>query len=124
MAKKKKQTAAAATQSGFGHEIWGLIFLASGVLTLISLISHFVNRDANILGHFLETSLSMGLIYFSVLLPASSFRFISYIGRLRLRGDLLRFRTFFYWNHVTLRSPSIAIYYLLRWPHQRLWCAP
>lgn len=114
MAKKKKQTTAAATQSGFGHEIWGLIFLASGVLTLISLISHFVNRDANILGHFFGTSLSMGLIYLFGPIPAFFFPLsISYIGWLRLRGDLLRFRTFFYWIMFTLQiCLLLAIYYL------------
>lgn len=114
MGKKKKQTAATVTHSDFGHEIWGLIFLASGVLTLISLISHFANRDANILGHFFGTSLSMGLIYLFGPIPAFFFPLsISYIGWLRLRGDLLRFRTFYYWIMFTLQiCLFLAIHYL------------
>ncbi len=114
MAKKKKQTDVTATHSGFGHEIWGLIFLASGVLILISLISHFVNGEANILGHFLGTSLSMGLIYLFGPIPAFFFPLaICYIGWLRLLGDLLRFRTFFYWIMFTLQiCLLLAIHYL------------
>jgi DNA segregation ATPase FtsK/SpoIIIE-like protein len=114
MGKKKKQTDATAAHSDFGHEIWGLIFLATGVLTLISLISHFVNRDANILGHFFGTSLSRGLIYLFGPIPAFFFPLsISYIGWLRLRGDLLRFRTFFYWIIFTLQiCLLLAIHYL------------
>lgn len=115
MGKKKKETAAATTShSGFGHEIWGLIFLALGVLTLISLISHFVNKDDNILGHFFGTSLSSGLIYLFGPLPAFiSPLSISYIGWLRLRGDQLRFRTFFYWIMFTVQiCLLLAIHYL------------
>jgi len=114
MGKKKKQTNATAANSDFGHEIWGLIFLATGVLTLISLISHFVNRDANILGHFLGTSLSKGLIYLFGPVPAFFFPLsIGYIGWLRLRGELLRFRTFFYLIVFTLQFCFLlAIHYM------------
>lgn len=65
MGKKKQETAEiTANQSNFGHEIWGLIFLAISVLLLISLISHFVNKSNNILGYYFGTGLSAGLVFF------------------------------------------------------------
>ena len=112
MGKKKKQTNATAANSDFGHEIWGLIFLATGVLTLISLISHFVNRDANILGHFLGTSLSKGLIYLFGPVPAFFFPLSMLYCWLRLRGELLRFEPFLFDMFTLQICLLLAIYYL------------
>ncbi|NLW33582.1 MAG: DNA translocase FtsK [Fibrobacter sp.] len=102
MAKKKKEKKVVDTQADFGHEIWGLIFLALGILVLISLISHFINKDTNILGSFLGTSLSNGLIYLFGPFPVFVFpAAICYIGWIRMRGDLLQFRILFYWTILT-----------------------
>src|SRR5690554_7586609 len=102
MAKKKKEKKIVNTQADFGHEIWGLIFLALGILVLISLISHFINKDTNILGSFLGTSLSSGLIYLFGPIPVFVFpAAICYIGWIRMRGDLLQFRILFYWTILT-----------------------
>lgn len=102
MAKKKKEKKIVNTQADFGHEIWGLIFLALGILVLISLVSHFINKDTNILGSFLGTSLSSGLIYLFGPIPVFVFpAAICYIGWIRMRGDLLQFRILFYWTILT-----------------------
>lgn len=49
--------------STFAHEVWGVAFLAMGLLILISLISYFVNNSENILGPYFGTALSKGLAY-------------------------------------------------------------
>ncbi len=49
--------------SNLAHEVWGVAFLAMGLLVLISLVSYFVNNNENILGPYLGTALSRGLVY-------------------------------------------------------------
>ncbi|NLD99937.1 MAG: DNA translocase FtsK, partial [Fibrobacter sp.] len=117
MAKKKNEkneNKAGSVPSDFGHEIWGLIFLALSVLVLISLISHFVNGDANILGPVFGKRASSGLIFLFGPVPAFFFPLsVGYIGWLRLRGDILHFRTFFYWLMLGLQiCLLLAIQYL------------
>ena len=114
MGKKKKENAEIAQRSDFGHEIWGLIFLSLGVLVIISLISHFVNNQSNILGRYFGTGLSTGLILLFGPIPAFFFPLsVCYIGWLRLRGDLLRFRTLFFWVILTVEiCLLLAIHYL------------
>lgn len=114
MSKKKKESAENAPKSDFGHEIWGLIFLALSVFILIALVSHFVNGNNNILGPVLGTSLSLGLIYLFGPVPAFFLPIsIGYVGWLRLSGGHLRFRTLFYWVAFTLQiCLLLAIHYL------------
>jgi DNA segregation ATPase FtsK/SpoIIIE-like protein len=74
----------------FGHEIWGLVYIAMAVLVLVSLVSHFVNHSANILGAYLGVALASGLIQLFGVLPSFFFPgLIGYIGWQRLRGDQL-----------------------------------
>src|SRR5665647_1569063 len=91
--KKKESTETTATHSNFGHEIWGLIFLAISVLILISLISHFVNNANNILGYYFGTSLSAGLVFFfgkiAVFMAPVA---IGYLGWVRLRDESFKIR--------------------------------
>jgi DNA segregation ATPase FtsK/SpoIIIE and related proteins len=93
MGKKKDEAGerAAGKKTDFAHELWGVIFLALGLLVLISLISGSVNNSENILGRYLGTYLSSGLVYLfgplpSILFPAG----ILFIGWKRLTGEKLR----------------------------------
>lgn len=114
MAKKKKKETKTVKHSDFGHEIWGLIFLALGILVLISLVSHFTNKDTNILGSLLGTSLSSGLIFLFGPIPVFVFpAAVCYIGWIRMRGNALQFRILFYWVLLTLEvCLLLAIHHL------------
>jgi len=115
---KKKQDADSAVErkSNFGHEIWGLIFLAIAVLVLISLISHFADRSNNILGQYFGTSLSAGLVFFFGAIPVFMVPFsVGYIGWNRLRGEPLKIRSITYASLFTIESCLVlAIHHL---PH-------
>ena len=113
MAKKKNKSPTTAPTSDFGHEIWGLIFLSLGVLVLISLVSHFANESANILGP-LGTKLSSGLIILFGSVAAFFFPLsVCYIGLLRLRGEPLNLRALLYSAALTLEvCVLLAIYSL------------
>jgi DNA segregation ATPase FtsK/SpoIIIE-like protein len=78
----------------FGHEIWGLIYIAVAVLVLVSLVSHFANHDANILGQYLGSALATGMVFLFGPVPVFFFpAAIGYIGWLRLRGDQISNRS-------------------------------
>ena len=87
MSKKKES----APSGDFAHELWGIVFIALGVLVLISLVSGFFNNAENVLGRFLGTNLSSGLVYLfgplpSLVLPG----IILYIGWKRLTGAAMQ----------------------------------
>ncbi len=95
--KKQEDNESTLAQSNFGHEIWGLIFLAISILVLISLISHFVHKSDNILGHYFGTALSGGLVFFFGKVPVFMFPIaIGYLGWVRLKGDPLKVRSITY----------------------------
>jgi DNA segregation ATPase FtsK/SpoIIIE, S-DNA-T family len=100
----------------FGHEIWGVIFLAIGLLVFISLVSALVNRDDNILGRYLGSDLANGLLFLfgplpSFLIPLA----IMSVGWQRLRGKILRLRTYAFWTLVTVEVCGLlAIHHLPR----------
>jgi hypothetical protein len=82
--------------SDFGHEIWGLLYIAIAVLVLIALVSHFINHGSNILGQYLGSALAGGLIFLFGVIPAFFIPVgIGYLGWLRLRGDRLTLRSMF-----------------------------
>ncbi len=115
MGKKKQETAEiTANQSNFGHEIWGLIFLAISVLLLISLISHFVNKSNNILGYYFGTGLSAGLVFFFGIVPVFMFPLaIGYLGWVRIKGESMKIRTVTYTFLLTIESCLLlAIHHL------------
>src|SRR5271157_2167011 len=92
MSKKKEgpEERSSGRKTDAGHELWGVIFLALGVLVLISLISGFVNNTENILGRYLGTCLSSGLVYLFGPLPSVMFPLgILFIGWKRLTGEKL-----------------------------------
>jgi signal transduction histidine kinase len=91
--KKEKSTAVPKRTDDFGHEIWGIVFIATALLILIALVSHFIAPHNNILGYYLGTALASGLIYF--LGPICVFCFpvaVGILGFQRFRGELLNFR--------------------------------
>lgn len=101
--KKNEQTESSAQTSNFGHEIWGLVFLSLGILVLISLISYFVNDQANILGYYFGTCLSSGLIWFFG--PIAAFTFpaaVIYLGWVRLRAEPFSIRLLFFSSLLTI----------------------
>ncbi len=110
--KKKKES----SNSDFGHEIWGLIFLAAGVMMIISLISHFINTSSNLLGYYFGTSFSLGLIWVFGVIPSFFFPLgVISFGWLRLKGDTLRVRSLFFWTLLTFEfCVLLSIYHL---PH-------
>ncbi len=90
MSRSKKNEEEAGKKSAgvdFAHELWGAVFIGLGVLVLVSLISGFVNNRENILGRFLGTYLSSGLVYLFGPLPSFVMPgIILYIGWKRLTG--------------------------------------
>jgi DNA segregation ATPase FtsK/SpoIIIE-like protein len=97
MSRKKQESAeTTATHSNFGHEIWGLIFIAISVLIFISLISHFITAK-NILGDHLGTKLSIGLIFYFGKIAVFMFPLaIGYLGWVRLKDESLKIRSVTY----------------------------
>jgi DNA segregation ATPase FtsK/SpoIIIE-like protein len=92
MSKKKDgpHEQASGRKTDTGHELWGVIFLALGVLVAISLVSGFVTNTENILGRYLGTFLSSGLVYLFGPLPSVMFPLgILFIGWKRLTGEKL-----------------------------------
>jgi DNA segregation ATPase FtsK/SpoIIIE-like protein len=65
-----KRAARPRKASTLSHEIWGVVFIAVGVLVLISILSFFVHNAENILGPILGVDLSRGLVF--LFGPASS----------------------------------------------------
>ncbi|MBN1600928.1 MAG: DNA translocase FtsK [Chitinispirillaceae bacterium] len=90
------------SSSDFGHEIWGLIYCAIGILMLISLISHFFNSSSNLLGTYFGTSFSLGLIWVFGVIPSFFFPLgVLSFGWLRLKGGALKIRSLFFWTVTT-----------------------
>jgi len=95
--KKEKSVAVRKASDDFGHEIWGLIFMATALLVIISIVSHLVSPHNNILGYYFGTALATGLIY--VLGPFVVFSFplaIGVIGWHRFRGEPVDIRMLFF----------------------------
>ncbi len=66
-------------------QVWGILYLALGVLTLISLISHFAGSGSNLLGPYVGTALSRGMIYLCGRVPIFVFPGLCiYIGMKRI----------------------------------------
>jgi DNA segregation ATPase FtsK/SpoIIIE-like protein len=92
MSKKKEGPVGQASgrKTDFGHEVWGVVYLALGTLVIISLVSGFVNNTENVLGRYLGTFLSSGLVYLFGPLPSVMFPLgILFIGWKRLTGEKL-----------------------------------
>ena len=92
MSKKKEgpEGHTSGRKTDLGHELWGVVFLALGVLVAISLVSGFVNNAENILGRYLGTYCSSGLVYLFGPLPSAMFPLgILFIGWKRLTGEKL-----------------------------------
>ncbi len=89
--KKEKTPRAPKAASNFAHEIWGVVFMAMGSLVLISLISHLVSKPDNVLGPYLGTAMSAGVLFLvgyfgSFCIPL----FLMYIGWKNLTGNNLK----------------------------------
>ena len=98
----------------FGHEIWGLIYIAIAVLVLVSLVSHYANHGANILGQYLGSALATGMVFLFGPVPVFFFpAAIGYIGWLRLRGDQISTRVLFLQAILTVEICIILAIYTL-----------
>ncbi len=64
MAKKKDKENNASPPRNFGAEIWGLLFMGLGFMVLVALISYLISQSENILGPWLGTAMSRGLVKF------------------------------------------------------------
>jgi S-DNA-T family DNA segregation ATPase FtsK/SpoIIIE len=83
--------------SNFTHELWGVVFLALGVLALISLISFFVNNADNLLGPYLGSAMARGLVYLFGAAPSFLVPLIlCFIGWNNLTGIDLKTNTLFF----------------------------
>ncbi|MBN1756985.1 MAG: DNA translocase FtsK [Chitinispirillaceae bacterium] len=114
--KKEKKNVVPKVAEDFGHEIWGIVFLAIALLILIALLSHFVAPRNNILGYYFGTALAGGLIFF--LGPVCVFCFpvaVGILGWQRFRGELLNFRLLFFGILITAETCLLlAIHHLPR----------
>ncbi len=114
--KKDKSNAAPKRDDDFGHEIWGIVFIATALLILIALVSHFIAPRNNILGYYFGTALAGGLIYF--LGPICVFCFpvaVGILGLQRFRGELLNFRVLLFGVLITGETCLfLAIHHLPR----------
>lgn len=87
MIKEKKSEATADSHNRTGQELWGVIFFASGLLILISLVSYLINPTFNILGPWLGTHLSKGLVFLFGIIPSLLFpAAIIYLGIIIFKG--------------------------------------
>jgi DNA segregation ATPase FtsK/SpoIIIE-like protein len=108
------ETASLRKQSDFGHEIWGLLYIAIALLVLIALVSHLMNGRSNVLGQYMGSALAGGMIFLfgvvpSFLVPAG----IGAIGWIRLRGDQPGVRSMLSWALLSLElCIAIAIHKL------------
>lgn len=81
------------------QEIWGIVFLASSLLIFISLTSYFISPKDNILGPFIGTYLSSGLVYLFGKVPSYLFpAVILYAGIILFRGTALTTRNLIFWG--------------------------
>lgn len=86
--KSKQKEIQKKRESRLGQELWGIIYLASGLLVLISLVSHFIDSQDNILGPLLGTNLSFGLIFIMGNIPSFIFPLtVIYLGASLFRGQ-------------------------------------
>ncbi|MBN2188052.1 MAG: DNA translocase FtsK [Chitinispirillaceae bacterium] len=98
----------------FGHEIWGLVYMAVAVLVLVALVSRFVNHGSNILGQYLGSALADGLVFLFGPVPAFFFpAAIGYIGWLRIRGDQISVRALFFKGILTAEICAILAVHTL-----------
>lgn len=93
MGKEKKSDTSKESQSRVGQELWGVVFAASGLLVFISLVSYFVNPTFNILGPWLGTYLSYGLVSLFGVIPSLLFPLtIIYLGIIVFKGSEISLR--------------------------------
>jgi S-DNA-T family DNA segregation ATPase FtsK/SpoIIIE len=84
-------------------EIWGILFLACGLLVLIALVSHFIPRSENVLGPYVGTALAGGLIVIFGALPSFFFPgMVLLLGWRRVRGEELGARFLLYASLIAL----------------------
>lgn len=93
MAKKKQSDNSTAQPRNFGTEIWGLLFMGLGFMVFTALVSYLINGSENILGPWLGTAMSRGLVKFfgpiaAFALPAT----VIMVGVQVFRGVHLVFR--------------------------------
>jgi len=62
--KQPRSSASGQLAPQYLYEVWGLLFLAIGVLVTVALISGFISPERNILGAILGTALWRGLVFF------------------------------------------------------------
>ena len=94
MSKGKKTDTSDNSQNVHVQELWGVIFFASGLLILISLVSHFINPTFNILGPWLGTYLSKGLVFLVGIIPSLLFpAAIIYLGIMLFKDIEISLRT-------------------------------
>jgi DNA segregation ATPase FtsK/SpoIIIE-like protein len=94
----KKNKTVEAQPSPMSLELWGIIFVATATLVLISLVSHLLSPADNILGPFFGLGLASGLVRMfgvipSFLVPAAAF----FIGFHLFRGNVVTIRTLAFW---------------------------
>jgi DNA segregation ATPase FtsK/SpoIIIE-like protein len=86
---EKQENGAKTKKKGarFAQELWGVVFFALGLLILISLISFFASGSENILGPYLGTALSRGLVYLFGVVPSFLVPLcLMFIGAKNLKG--------------------------------------
>jgi FtsH-binding integral membrane protein len=84
----KKERPRSKSPSRFGHELWGVVFLSLGLLVFISLVYHFISRSENILGPYLGSAMSAGMMFLlgrvgAVLVPG----LLLFVGWKNLTGE-------------------------------------
>ncbi|MGD9200344.1 MAG: DNA translocase FtsK 4TM domain-containing protein [Chitinispirillia bacterium] len=103
MAKSKKNKNIIKDNSKSSHEIWGIIYLTSGIFISVSLVSYLVNPDENVLGPYFGTFLSSGLIFLFGKIPGFLLPLITiYIGVSLFRSTKLDLRKLFFCFLLTL----------------------
>ncbi len=97
MGKAKKADTPEKREGKLGQELWGVVFFASGLLIVISLISHFINPSANVIGPWLGTRLASGLVSLFGVIPSFLIPLeIIYIAVLVFKGLEIPIRRFLF----------------------------
>ena len=93
-----EQTDSPKKSSDIVQGVWGLVYLAIGILVFISILFYRQNQltdssNVHLLGPYLGTSLALGMFFLFGRIPAFLFcAAVSYIGWAKLRGNPLRLK--------------------------------
>ncbi len=113
--KVSQESVAKGKHSEIEHGIWGVVFLSLGILIVISLLSHFVSSENNILGPVFGTHFAQGLVAVFGPLPALFFPVVvSLVGWWRLKTEPVKTKLILFWAALTFQICVLFAIHLMK----------